>query len=207
MGLGMSTTYPSLLRDASACAFSYCAKGLRDCSVMSILAENVEICEHTITSLLSLMKGRAERQAALVRYARWSALPSPIDLLVRWGHARGSHARFYTLLGERTDAGSGALNRCLQRCISALHLRPPAVCSYSPHSLRIGTHTEQVLVGIPLEVRLARFGWGPNSESITALYFDRTFRVSSASAWFFWARDFAAFAKAAGAAICTCDWL
>jgi hypothetical protein len=42
----------------------------------------------------------------------------------------------------------------------------PAGCHYGAHSLRICAHTVLVLLGIPLEARLARFGWGPHSESM-----------------------------------------
>lgn len=51
--------------------------------------------------------------------------------------------------------------------------------------MRIGAHTEQVLLGILLETLLARFARGPNSSGMAALYFDRTIRVSAASYCFF----------------------
>lgn len=81
-GSVMPTTDPSL-RDAAACVFAYCFHGMRDSSVMSIVAENFEIGEEYSTARISFLKGRAASQGALVCYARWSALPSPIDLFVR----------------------------------------------------------------------------------------------------------------------------
>ena len=39
---------------------------------------------------------------------------------------------------------------------------PSAQGKFTSHSLRIGSHTEQMLIVVPLEVRLARFGWGSN---------------------------------------------
>lgn len=42
-----------------------------------------------------------------------------------------------------------------------------------------------MLLGFPLEVRLSRFGWGPQSSEMASTYFDRTIVLSSASFWFF----------------------
>jgi hypothetical protein len=56
---------------------------------------------------------------------------------------------------------------------------------YTSHSLRIGSHTEQVLLNVPLPVRLARFGWAAASEEMASLYFDRTLKTSPSSHWIF----------------------
>jgi hypothetical protein len=61
----------------------------------------------------------------------------------------------------------------------------PSHGKYTSHSLRIGAHTEQVLLGIPLPVRLARFGWAAGSDEMASLYFDRTLKTSAASHWYF----------------------
>lgn len=77
------------------------------------------------------------------------------------------------------------LDAALGRVLRRLSITPPVGCKFSSHSLRIGAHTEQVLLGIPLEVRLARFGWAATSQEMAALYFDRTLRTTAASYRFF----------------------
>lgn len=56
--------------------------------------------------------------------------------------------------------------------------------NFTSHSYRIGAHIETGLLGIPLEARLARFSWGPDSASMAALYFDRMIHLSAESYWF-----------------------
>lgn len=184
-GMGMSTDSPALLRDAALCVFAYCMNGLRESSVLSILHTNVAMDSNKLTARLSVVKGKPASQVSLVSYARWNDLPGAIDLWLRWYHARGGHVRFFALAGERVSATSGGMTRSLLNCLTALDATPPPGGKYTSHSLRIGAHTEQVLLGIPLEVRLSRFGWGPRSEDMAALYFDRTIRVTAASFWIF----------------------
>ena len=73
------------------------------------------------------------------------------------------------------------MSSCLQNCLSEIGVTAPAGGKYTSHALRIGSHTEQVLMGFPLEARLVRFGWGPSSVEISNLYFHRTLQVSAAS--------------------------
>ena len=51
------------------------------------------------------------------------------------------------------------------------------------HSVRIGSHTVMMLLGYPLEVRLARFEWKETSLEMAAVYFDRTLSSSASSLW------------------------
>ena len=77
------------------------------------------------------------------------------------------------------------MSRCLQNCLTENEVTAPARGKYTSHSLRIRSHTEQVLMGFPLEARLACFGWGPSSAEMANLYFDRTLQVSPSSIWLF----------------------
>lgn len=81
----------------------------------------------------------------------------------------------------RPNMLTGALEPALALC----SIRSPLEGKYTSHSVRIGLHTEQLLLNIPLEVRLGRFGWALSSSEMAALYFDRTIMQSSASFWFF----------------------
>lgn len=182
----MSTVEPSCLRDAAMVTFAYCLNGLRDSSVISIEANKVDVQADHLVARLSVVKGRPASTVPLVRYERTTpSHPSPVDLWLRWYHARGNHAAFFALAGERDSLPEQALTRSLERCLARLHVAAPAGSKYTSHSLRIGAHTEQVLLGFPLEVRLARFGWGPRSSEMASTYFDRTIRLSAASFWVF----------------------
>ena len=90
--------------------------------------------------------------------------------------------------GETEAYSKESLTRSLLRCLDIVKVRAPAEGKYPSYSLRIGAHTERVLLGIPQTVRMARFGWGKSSEEMANLYFDRTIRTSSASVWFFGAQ-------------------
>jgi len=184
-GLGMSTSSPSILRDCAMTLLSYCFNGLRESSVVSLQAQNVTVDEDHIHARLSVVKGRQASRQQLVSYKRLGPHPSPVDLLMQWSHGRGRHPKYFGLDGERDPIPARALDDALKRCLTTLNLSPPPHGKYTSHSLRIGSHTEQVLLGFPLEVRLARFGWGPNSGDMAATYFDRTIMLSPASFWVF----------------------
>lgn len=77
------------------------------------------------------------------------------------------------------------MTRALHRCLDSLSIRPPPDGKYASHYLRIGSHTKQVLLNIPILVRMASFGWGQSSEDMVNLYFDQTLRTKGASIWFF----------------------
>ena len=152
---------------------------------MTITVEDVQLSDEVMSARLSKVKGKAASRAQLVSYKRWSNVPGPIELWTRWSHARHSHSRFFALQGEGLVPSNRAMSRCLQNCLSEIGVTAPAGGKYTSHSLRIGSHTEQVLMGFPLEARLARFGWGPSSAEMANLYFDRTLQVSAASFWLF----------------------
>lgn len=98
---------------------------------------------------------------------------------------RGAHGRYFALSGDTVPWRSGTMDAALKRVLHRLSIQAPTGGKYTSHSLRIGAHTEHVLLGIPLEVRLARFGWAASSQDMAALYFDRTLRSTAASFWFF----------------------
>jgi len=79
----------------------------------------------------------------------------------------------------------GKLNESLKNMLGMIGVSAPSGGKFTSHSSRIGAHTEQILLGFPMEVRLKRFGWRPRSQEMAALYFDRTIKTSTASFWFF----------------------
>jgi hypothetical protein len=126
---------------------------------MYLSAENITHTAAKMTVWLVLVKGKALRHAVLARYARTgvSTLPSPIDLLQKWTGLRpAACARFP---GDVNDWQPGSLSNALQRSLHAVARGPPPGTTWTSHSLLIGAHTEQTLLGLPVEVRKARFGW------------------------------------------------
>lgn len=184
-GLGMSSYVPQTVRDCAACVFAFCFNGVRDSSVMSIRSSNVSLTRLSMRARLSVVKGKVASGVSSVEYHRVGTITSPLDLFLRWDSLRGDHVRYFALSGDQVQWRPGCLDASLQRVLRKLDIRAPLHYKFTSHSLRIGSHTEQVLLGIPLEVRLARFGWSSTSQEMASLYFDRTLRTTAASYWFF----------------------
>lgn len=150
----------------------------------------MNVTESEITARLSVVKEKSASNVPLVRYGRLSIdVNSPVDLWVRWSTVRGTHDRFLALPGESLEWLQRSLTDALLRQLSLLGLSAPIHGNYTSHSLRIGAHTEQLLLVILLEVRLSLFSWVPRSQEMSALYFDRTIDTSPATFWFFGASD------------------
>lgn len=187
--LGMRTSSLSVLRDCAASVFAYCFNGLRESSTMSMESQKVNFLDGSMSCRLTYWKGRRVSNEPLITYNRiTSDVSSPLDLFDRWRSSRGKHRRFFALIGEPEEYQKESLSRALKRCLQLLSIRPPPEGKFTSHSLRLGAHTEQVLLAIPLPVRMARFGWGKTSEDMATLYFDRTIRTTGASVWFFGAQ-------------------
>ena len=152
---------------------------------MSLLDYKVFFRRNSLFARASLWKGRGASKEHLIAYHRVSEISSPLDLIERWKLKREPHARFFGMPGEPELQVPQSLSRCLERVCALLSITPPPHGKYSSHSLRIGAHTEQVLLGIPLEARKARFGWSPGNVEQPSTYFDRSLRTSAAAVWFF----------------------
>jgi hypothetical protein len=178
---GMSAASVAELQSATAIVLAF-VLGLRESSALSIPAGNVTLTADAVTVRLTVAKGRVVRNLPPAVYRRVSStLPSPLDLFALWQDRRDGHPLWLARAGDSPMPQPGTLSRMLRSHLALLSLDSTG---YSSHSLRIGAHTEQVLLNIPLEVRKARFGWGPNSP-MEAVYFDRSIRLSAASSWFF----------------------
>jgi hypothetical protein len=175
-----------VIRDAAEVVLAY-VLGLRESSVMSLSAENITHTATKMTVRLVLVKGKPIRHAEPAAYTRTGIadLPSPIDLLQIWTALRPEHTLLFGLPGEGSEWQPGSLSDALQRSLHAVPRCPPHGTTWTSHSLRIGAHTEQTLLGLPVEVRKARFGWGPDSDGMTSLYFDQQIILSPASCWMF----------------------
>jgi hypothetical protein len=161
-----------VIRDAAAVILAYVQR-LRESSVMSLFADNIT---HTaaMTARLVLVKGKALQHAVPATYARTvENLPPPIYLLQKWTGLRPEHALFFGLSGDGNDWQPESLSSAFERSLHVVTRCPPPGTTWTSHFLRIGTHTKQTLLGLPVKVREARFGWGPDSDDMTSLYFDQ----------------------------------
>lgn len=180
-------SYRPRLCDVSLCVLLH---GLCESSVLSVEAANVTFTATTITSRLSIVKGRAASTVDLLRFTKDGDAPSPMNLWEKWASMRGDHVRFFALPEESVKWQAQLLNMVLHQALERLPINVPTGAKYSSHSMQIGSHTEQVMLGIPLEVCLSRFGWGPSSGRMAQVYFDRTILSSDASVGIFGAAVF-----------------
>jgi hypothetical protein len=132
--------------------------GLRESSALILLASKVRLSNDELVVRLSVSKDAIVRDLPPAVYRRVStALPSPLDLFAAWQRHRDGHVRWLVLASE-AGARPGTLTSMLRENLARMAL---PTSGYSSHSLRIGSHRDQVLLNIPPEVRKARFGWGP----------------------------------------------
>ena len=168
--LGMTSQNRNVIRDAAMCVFAYSLNGLRESSVASLLANNVSFTADSMTARLSVIKGRASSRQQLVSFTG-IVTASPLNIWIRYSRLREEHVRYFAQPTEPTEWQPRSLNAALQRCLAACDIEAPVGGKYSVHSLRIGSHTEQVLLGIPLEVRMAHFGWYSKASAINSLVY------------------------------------
>jgi hypothetical protein len=149
---------------------------------MSLRTLDVDVSEHRGQARLSVIQRRA---ASSVQYATYHLgdFASPLDLFAKWNLVRGSHSLWLALPGESLEWRSGRVRKILRRILAAVRADGPFQGKHRAHPLRIGAHTEQILLQIP--VRLAHFGWATRSDDMAPIYFDRTLKKSPSSHWLF----------------------
>lgn len=161
----MTTTSLLLLRDCDMCVFVFCLNGLRQSSVTSVKTDRVSLDSQSISVRLSAVKVQFASRAPLVSYSRFSGLPSPVKLWLRWRYARGNILSSMLSVAKARMLQPGGVLALYQ-----MHWRhSPSVRHQVAKSRRTLSEsvrirsTEQVLLGFPLDVRLARFGWVPTA--------------------------------------------
>ena len=176
---GMVTDSAAKLRNSAVCVFACCQNGLMESSFMSLQSSHVNLDTNGLCVRLSVVNGKASSAVPFSPYDGLGQVGSPVDLWMRWSQARGTHRRYFALDEESQEWMQGSLTRALQKCLEDLGVVPPPHGKYTSQSMRIGAHTEQILVGVPVEVSMAGYGWGPNSQEMAVLYFDRSIEVSA----------------------------
>lgn len=157
----------------------------RGSSVMSIKENKVWVQDAYLFCKVTVWKGREASGEQLLGYHRVSPVTSQIDLILRWKRMRMPHSRFIGTTTDTVEWEQGSLTKSMTTVFTQLGISAPPDGKYTSYSIRIGAHSEQVMLGIPLEARKTRFWWGPNSSATPNMYFDRKFSSSAASHWFF----------------------
>lgn len=83
------------------------------------------------------------------------------------------------------DIVAGELSVAFERVLELVGADAPRDGNYALNCLRIGEHTEQMLLGIQYEARLEIFGWKNKRGDMPELYFDRTMRNNTDYYWVF----------------------
>lgn len=140
--------------------FLFTLSGLRDSSVHSLPDRIASCTQQEISLRVSYWKVlTAEREPPIVYHRISEDSPSPLDLLCHWMTFHSGHRWFFGLSSSIPGFREGSPDRALQRCLQAIQHSAAPGCRYDAHSLHIGAHTTQVLMGMPLEVRMVHFGW------------------------------------------------
>jgi hypothetical protein len=122
------------VRDGAAVVLAY-VLGLRESSLLSLPTEVVTRDEHKVTAQLVVVKGKALRHLIPSSYQHCAPdLPSPVDLVARWGGMRTAHPLFFGMPGEPSEWRPGGLCSALQRCLAETSSSPPVGSSCVKHA-------------------------------------------------------------------------
>jgi hypothetical protein len=113
----MQSTLSEVIRDAAVVVKAY-VLGLRESSVMSLLAGNFTNTEERMTVHLVLLKNRALRHATPATHVQTGAagLPSQIYSIQRWTARRGSHLLLLGFLATHPSGNLAAYRRLWHAC-------------------------------------------------------------------------------------------
>lgn len=136
--------------------FAYIFNDLRESSTMSILTEKVTFSTSIMTARVSVSKVMQASQEKILFFRHQSQSTSPVDVISRWETLRCAHTRFFAMADDSITWEQQSLTADMQRVFRVLLNAPPPYGKHTSHSIKIGAHTEQVLLVIPLEAILAR---------------------------------------------------
>lgn len=133
------------------------------------------------------LKGRAVRgQPSSRLLCRGAPAANPLALQARYyRHRHTAHASdlYWSHDGDSPDAQH--VTRSLQRILGILQVVPPPFCYYASHSLRSGSVTALILLGVPLPVVVLRGPW-TTERMVINVYFDGRIQVSPEMSLYFW---------------------
>ena len=151
----MSSEDIAVVRDCAACDLAFSFNGLLESSIMTLPDCKVFSRNNFKFARVKVWKVREASKEHMFTYHRTESMSSPIDLFASWKRMRGRHVRFFAYRTYLVKYTPQCLKQFLHRLCGALSIRPPPDGKHSSHSLRMGSHTEQVMLCIPLEARMS----------------------------------------------------
>lgn len=113
-----------------------------------------------VTARLNIAKGSEENKDQLMEYHRMGNSSSPIDIIQKWGNTTTTHEIFFEIAREPLQWPRKGLPQSMENVLCELYIDARPHSKLASNSLRIEAQPQYVLLGIPLKVRLAPFGWG-----------------------------------------------
>lgn len=111
---------------------------------------------------------------------------NPLELQHRYHSSRSQSAPSDLYWSFQGQAPTGqSVTRALQHILSILQISPPPLSFYASHSLRSGSVTALVLLGVPMPVIVRRGPWA-DERLVTNVYFDGRLFFSPEMEQYFW---------------------
>lgn len=187
-------------RDAALIVFQYLL-GWREASSRTLLLQDVVVTtvgsssdihsaregSFQLSARPRTLKGRPVRGAPAIQLTCCSTQAgNPLALQHRYYSSvrKQSSSSFYWSHAGETP-GPQAVSHALQQVLAALSIVAPPFCFYSPHSLRSGSVTAQVRMGVPLPVIVQRGSW-TTARMVLNVYFEGRIPLSPEIEQYFW---------------------
>lgn len=174
-------TPANMILDTAMVLLSYFF-GLRESTVLRLASKyNTELTEERCEVLMRFFKGRTSDEAVSRgprTYTHSKVSWSPPLYIPDWYIATlGSTG----LLFAPVRASPGWLTELLRKLLTRTCVTPPPGCFYSPHSFRIWSLIERILLGGSVIELLTLYYWAHNSEGRLSVYIYRRIRISDYS--------------------------
>lgn len=124
---------------------------------MSLHTEIVWFKGQYIFARVGILNGRSSSEEKLIGCHLLEPALSPLALFFRLNAKRQRNFRFFALSGYNVDWQPSSLTDSMQRSLDTLHITPLQNKKYASHCLLIGVHIKQLLLVIPLDVRVTVF--------------------------------------------------
>jgi integrase len=163
--------------------------GCRGATAIRLCPTDVAFTEGSVTVRLTYRKGQRARDPLVTAYPMpeeggraTDPDASPYALLHRWATMRPASGGFFALSAQERLSTS-VVTRALDAAMAAADVVAPLRCTYSAHSVRIGTYNELLQLRFPTPWILHHMGWA--SERMLRVYFDSRVHVTADSQYFF----------------------
>jgi integrase len=183
--LGLSTAAPAVVRDCALVIMLFLT-GCRGSTAVRLGPSDVGLADGTVTVRLVHRKGKRTRNPLVLTYPQntdgEAEGKSPYLLFHRWDAMRLTSDEYFALV-EEEHLSTVTVAQALASALIAAGVTVPAGCTYSAHSIRIGTFNELLNLQFPTPWIMHHMGW--ESEGMLRVYYDSRMRVTADSNYFF----------------------